>query len=220
MLNCQSIEIVWEQEQFISTKNSFFRCPSNLILVSFLLLPWITWTTLINLCCRNKTVTTTATWCFSKMQAIKQCQLTINSSLTSLKNKRNGSRGCLEELPCQVLQPSERTSKKQLLPPSFSSQKFEYEQGEEEKVISLIRADAVGELNFGSGNASEVPTWAGIHHLISTAKLTTKHDGFLPLIPHPITKIETAYTCFKNLMWHKEFCTLLYLWHVTKEFIA
>ena len=116
---------------------------------------------------------------------------------TSLKNQRNG-RGYLKELPCQVLQPLERTFEKQWLPPSFSSQKFECEQGEE-KVISLIRADAVDELNSGSNNASGVPTWAGIYYLISTAKLTMKQVGFLPLIPHPMTKIETVYTCLKNL---------------------
>ena len=66
-------------------------------------------------------------------------------------------------------------------------------------MISLIRADAVDELNSGSDNASGVPTWAGIYYLISTAKSTMKQVGFLPLIPHPITKIETVYICLKNL---------------------
>ena len=121
---------------------------------------------------------------------------------TSLKNQRNG-RGYLKELPCQVPQPFERTSSKQRLPPFFS-QKFEYEQGEEEKVISLIRENAVDELISCSDNASGVPTWAGINHLISTAKLTMKQVRFFPLIPHPITNIETVYTSLKNLKYEAQ----------------
>ena len=44
-----------------------------------------------------------------------------------------------------------------------------------------------------------LPTWAGIHSLVSTSNSTLKKVGFLPLIPHPITIIETVFTCLRSL---------------------
>ncbi len=44
----------------------------------------------------------------------------------------------------------------------------------------------------------QVPTWGGTHGLIYTANLKVKRVGFLPIIPNPITRHDTVYSCLRN----------------------
>ena len=99
----------------------------------------------------------------------------------------------MKELPCQTLKFFHLATKKQELPSYFLSNEFHYEVGIIEKIISLLRTNKVmtREVFF--------QTWAGIHSLVSTSNLTLKKVGFLPLIPHPITKIKTVFTCLRSL---------------------
>ena len=87
------------------------------------------------------------------------------------------------------------TSNKQPLPDKFYSKPFKYEQDNKEEIILLSRAIKT----FNENEATEnVPAWAGIHSLVSEAKLNIKKVGFLPLLPHSITKIIAVYTCLLN----------------------
>ena len=99
----------------------------------------------------------------------------------------------MKELPCQTLKSFHLATKKQELPSSFLSNEFHYEVGIGEKIISLLRTNEV------MTREVFLPTWAGIHSLVSTSNSTLKKVGFLPLIPHPITKIETVFTCLRSL---------------------
>ena len=48
-------------------------------------------------------------------------------------------------------------------------------------------------------DSNSTPAWAGIHSLISDdEKVSVKKVGFLPIIPQPLTVIETVYNCIKN----------------------
>ena len=99
----------------------------------------------------------------------------------------------MKELPCQTLKSFHLATKKQELPSSFLSNEFHYEVGIGEKIISLLRTNEV------MTREVFLSTWAGIHSLVSTSNSTLKKVGFLPLIPHPITKIETVFTCLRSL---------------------
>ena len=99
----------------------------------------------------------------------------------------------LKNLRCQQLKQFFIKSKQQLLPDDFVSQSFHYEADVSEAIINLIRA-----AETLAGNHCGVPTWPGARALVSTASLTQKIVGFLPILPHEITKIEAVYTCLLN----------------------
>ena len=118
------------------------------------------------------------------------CMSTVKPS--DLHGSAKGRR-YMKELSCQTLKSFHLATKKQELPSSFLSNEFHYEVGIGEKIISLLRTNEV------MTREVFLPTWAGIHSLVSTSNLTLKNVGFLPLIPHPITKIETVFTCLRSL---------------------
>ena len=43
-----------------------------------------------------------------------------------------------------------------------------------------------------------MPSWSSYNSVISDRKLKVQHIGFLPVLPHPVTKYETVYTSLKN----------------------
>ena len=99
----------------------------------------------------------------------------------------------MKELPCQTLKSFCLATKKQEFPSSFFSNDFHYEVGIGEKTISLLRRNEV------MTHEVFLPTWAGIHSLVSTSNSTLTKVGFLPLFPHPITKIKTVFTRLRSL---------------------
>ena len=60
------------------------------------------------------------------------------------------------------------------------------------KCLSVIKNSNVPEI------PKVIPTWSGCNSLISVKNLDCKKVGFCPIIPHPVTKIETVYTCQIN----------------------
>ena len=44
----------------------------------------------------------------------------------------------------------------------------------------------------------KIPPWAGIHALLSDKQLSLKNVGFLPIIPNPVTRHDTVFTCLRN----------------------
>ena len=57
-------------------------------------------------------------------------------------------------------------------------------------IISLIRC--------GIQEGIHIPTWSGIHALISREEVPLSRDGFLPVIPSPVTDYATVYSALKN----------------------
>ena len=72
------------------------------------------------------------------------------------------------------------------------SKDFIYERDSSEKCLSIVKNAIASEI------LSDTPTWSGCHSLVSSNILSTKKAGFIPVIPNPITKAETVYTCLIN----------------------
>ena len=49
-------------------------------------------------------------------------------------------------------------------------------------------------------DSNDLPIWAGIQFLISSAKLPLMQVGFLPFLPHLVTDHSTVYTAMKNFV--------------------
>ena len=62
-------------------------------------------------------------------------------------------------------------------------------------VLSYIRSNAIS-----SDHDSITPTWAGCRSLLSTKSSPIMQVGFLPYLPHPVTKHETVYTALHNFL--------------------
>ena len=81
---------------------------------------------------------------------------------------------------------------------------LQYEDGQESLLISTARNLSLPQ-NFVSEERLEcpphsiIPSWAGSHALTCKASTPLKKVGFLPILPHPITNIETVYTVLVNL---------------------
>ena len=105
------------------------------------------------------------------------------------------SRKYIEELHCQKIRSYPYSKRLMPLPKEFQTKKFHYESDNSERVTSFLRIGA-----FEEDLQSQVPTWAGIHSLTSKkgTNIVKKEIGFLPFIMHPITEIETVYTCILN----------------------
>ena len=101
-------------------------------------------------------------------------------------------RAHLSDLSCQKLRGFFVKSKSQCLPQNFESVSFSHEIDNTDLILSLIRASAVPE-------GKEVPTWQGARTLVSQSSLDIKEVGFLPVLPHEITKVESVFTCLYNL---------------------
>ena len=104
----------------------------------------------------------------------------------------------ISQLPCQKLLQFYLKSKEQALPSNFKLQKFHYEANhEKEKLLDLARNMSIPLSDTMS--LELVPTWAGCEVLVSKSSgIPLKSVGYLPIFPHPITKIETVYTILKN----------------------
>ena len=72
------------------------------------------------------------------------------------------------------------------------SKDFTYERDLSEKCLSIVKNAIAPEILL------DTPTWSGCHSLVSSNILKTKKVGFIPVIPNPITKVETVYTCLVN----------------------
>ena len=109
-------------------------------------------------------------------------------------------------LNCQVLETYIKPSSKQVPLPSdfpFTSNP-KYEDSDTSRIISAARNccmpdDYVTKSNMTCSNLRTIPSWSGTHALISKSNLPLKVVGFLPVLPHPITKHETVYTLLVNL---------------------
>ena len=82
---------------------------------------------------------------------------------------------------------------------SITSIPFNYEEGESEKLISTARSMVtLNPLTSKYLIDPKVPPWAGIHALLSDKQLSLKNVGFLPIIPNPVTRHDTVFTCLRN----------------------
>ena len=104
----------------------------------------------------------------------------------------------ISKLPFQKLMPFYLRSKEQPLPSSFRAEAFHYETDEsKEKVLNLTRNMSIPLPE--TQHLENVPTWAGCEVLTSTINdIPLKTVGYLPIFPHPITKIETVYSLLQN----------------------
>ena len=91
-------------------------------------------------------------------------------------------------------------AKKQVLPGDIKTNiPFNYEEGESEKLISTARSMVtLDPLTSKYLIDPKVPPWAGIHALLSDKQLSLKNVGFLPIIPNPVTRHDTVFTCLRN----------------------
>ena len=117
----------------------------------------------------------------------------------------------VDKLECQKLQHfiyDKKSGKKSVpLPSDFVAvPNPTYEDDQKSSIISAVRnikppAEFMNQQQIQCpDNVNElVPTWAGAHALTSTCNLKLKQVGFLPILPYPITRIETVYTVLVNL---------------------
>ena len=115
------------------------------------------------------------------------CSLKVSDLQLQYKGRAH-----LADLDCQKLRSFYIKSKSQALPPRFTSLPFTYLVDNSEDIIKIIRASGVTA-------GKEVPTWHGSRTLVSETNLDLKVVGFLPILPHEITKIESVFTCLFNL---------------------
>ena len=126
-----------------------------------------------------------------------QVSLSSKGKVSEYTDFRVAGRRYISKLPCQMLRPFSYWNKAQALPDDFISEKFEYEPNDKpEELLQLARNINLQQDSHKDNNA---PSWAGCHSIISTANdIPIMKVGFLPIIPHPITDIQTVYTCLKN----------------------
>ena len=135
----------------------------------------------------------TLLWCYFKIEVILRelfgatWQRWILNPLGKLK--------CQEIIPYIAV-----NAKKQVLPGDIKTNiPFNYEEGESEKLISTARSMVtLDPLTSKYLIDPKVPPWAGIHALLSDKQLSLKNVGFLPIIPNPVTRHDTVFTCLRN----------------------
>ena len=123
-----------------------------------------------------------------------KCSRTLNQKKGKVSNlgvTSTGRKYIADILSCQNLSPCWITRKDQPLPENFRSYPFTHETGDAQKLLSLVRYIDTEDIEI-------TPTWQGISSIIATDTVPVKNVGYLPIIPHPITKIETVYTCLRN----------------------
>ena len=100
-----------------------------------------------------------------------------------------------------------QSTKQQPLPPDFeTTPNLLYEEDQKSSILStarhlIIPKSFAEEQGIACYNADmmDMPTWSGANALTSTDTIMLKKEAFLPVIPHPVTKHETVYTCLANL---------------------
>ena len=113
----------------------------------------------------------------------------------------------VEKLPCQQLVPYER-------PPNFKTLPLPetlktghpdpiYEDSRNSEILTLARTTPLPQVMLGGKlmpkpNMKEIPTWSGSNALTCQSKNQLYEVGFMPILPHPVTKHETVYTCLVN----------------------
>ena len=123
-----------------------------------------------------------------------KCSRTLNQKKGKVSNlgvTSTGRKYIADILSCQKLLPCWITRKDQPLPENFRSYPFTHETGDAQKLLSLVRYINTEDIEI-------TPTWQGISSIIATDTVPVKNVGYLPITPHPITKIETVYTCLRN----------------------
>ena len=114
-----------------------------------------------------------------------------------------------EKLPCQKLETYARPPdiKKLPLPPSLPTGLPDpgYEDNRKSEIISAVRTTSLPNTfqrknMMPKPNMKDMPTWSGASAL--TTPWPSNHNlheaGFMPILPHPITKHETVYTILVN----------------------
>ena len=112
--------------------------------------------------------------------------------VSDLVNINIAKRQYIQDLDCQKILSYYLPKEHLPLPLGFVSKDFIYERDSSEKCLSIVKNAIASEI------LSDTPTWSGCHSLVSSNILSTKKAGFIPVIPNPITKAETVYTCLIN----------------------
>ena len=125
----------------------------------------------------------------SKTTTSQNCN---KGKVSEMKDINIIKREYIDELDCQKVIPYRLTKKSLPLPTNFTSKKFEYEADSSEECLSVIKNSNIPKFS------TNLPTWSGAHSLTTTKRIELKKVGFLPIIPHPVTEIETVYSCLIN----------------------
>ena len=136
-----------------------------------------------------------------------------NISETSVQR---GCKAFIGPLPCQKLEEfyTYKSSKKIYLPDSYtpSPQLFSMEDADYITIIQNDIAWIISRLDLSDisnntvspfGEQQSMPSWSSFNSVISDRKRKIQQVGFLPILPHPVTKDETVYTSlinFKNVL--------------------
>ena len=107
-----------------------------------------------------------------------KCSRTLNQKKGKVSNlgvTSTGRKYIADILSCQKLSPSK-------LPENFRSYPFTHETDDAQKLLSLVRYIDTEDIEI-------TPTLQGISSIIATDTVPIKKVGYLPIIPHPITKI-------------------------------
>ena len=110
-----------------------------------------------------------------------------------------------QKLPCQIVPNHPKPVVRPSLPPDFplrenmelglcDPEEAAKNADDIEFVLSLVRSG----LQHSPMAAGELPTWGGIHALVSRVKLTLMRVGFLPMIPEPVTNYGTVHKALCN----------------------
>ena len=113
----------------------------------------------------------------------------------------------VEKLPCQELAPFARPAdfKKIPLPQDLMTGSPDpiYEEDRKTEIVTAARTtmlpqEYLRKKGMPIPDMKAMPTWAGAHALSTSSHSKLYDVGFLPILPHPITKHETVYTCLVN----------------------
>ena len=127
---------------------------------------------------------------------------TVSSSMGLSKSTNPAVR----KLQCQIVLNYSKSVVRPSLPPDFALRENSnlglcdpdqaaIDANKIEFVISLVRSQI---LDSTSNVPGELPTWGGIHALISEANVPLMRVGFLPMIPKPVTEHATVRKALTN----------------------
>lgn len=121
----------------------------------------------------------------------------------------HGPKSFKANLKCQQLKEFYKPSKRPELPECY---KVPLTHSERSALLYDVRtidtAWLLGRLDFGNLDShhvstkpkcQEMPTWSAANSILSSETLLCKRVGFLPVLPHPVTRYDVVYTAMKNL---------------------